>query len=366
MLSVKGINISKAKVSHHLRDEILQTYVVHNIETFVRLGFDIKPLLKDVSLSENDLARAQQDSMAMVSYQHLLQIYQNALALSPKENLGLLFGAEMGMSAFGVVSYAILATKKDFNAIQTAIRYQRLILGNFAEFDLAFGDDICEIRFAVNTEDKRLERFYIDHFFANSVGFAQAIIGHESTIKQLRLVFDEPSYRAEYETLFGCEVVFNCKHNAIVFNPSTLVFDLPNTNMATEQALSHVCDELLDSLIETDSISAQLEKLLTDNFSHYNDMQRVADYFHCDQRTLRRKLAIADTSFREIRDHMFEVLATDLLKRGQSIQAVANTLGYASSRTFRKAFTTLTGNKPTLHRLKGNDNTGKTRAERQV
>lgn len=356
MVSVKPISQPKAKLSQPLRNEILQTYVIYSIETFCRLGFTPQQLLKGVPLSENDLARANKDTMAMVKHQYLIQIYQNALALSSKPNLGLLFGAEMGMSAYGVVSYAILATQKDLDAIQMAVRYQRLILGEFAEFDLAYDEDTCEIRFAVHSDDERLKRFYVDHFFANSVGFSKAIVSHANTIRQLRLSFDDPGYRQQYEQLFGCEVVFNCAHNAIVFDPASLVFDLPNTNMATAQACSHVCDELLESLIDTSSVASQSAQLLTQNFSYYNDMQRVAEHFHCDQRTLRRKLAIDNSSFRGIRDQVFASLATKLLGEGYAIAKVAELLGYASPRTFRKAYTTVTGLKDDRQSLNANDN----------
>lgn len=366
MFRVKTMSVHSPQTSPPLRDEILQTYVIHSIETFVRLGFDVTQLLKGVPLSENELARAHQDTMGMVKHEYLLQIYQNALALSSKPNLGLLFGGEMGMSAYGVVSYAILATQKDLDAIQMAIRYQRLILGKLAEFDLAYGEGICEIRFAVHSDDERLKRFYIDHFFANSVGFSKAIVSHATTIKQLRLSFDDPGYRQEYEQLFGCEVVFNCAHNAIVFDPASLVFDLPNTNMATAQACSHVCDELLESLIDTSSVASQLAQLLTQNFSYYNDMQRVAEHFHCDQRTLRRKLAIDNSSFRDIRDQVFASLATKLLGEGYAIAKVADLLGYASPRTFRKAYTTVTGLKDNRQSLNANDSSENTPPKQQA
>ena len=358
--------ISKPSITHGLRDEILQTYVIRTVETFERLGFHREALLNGVPLSKHDLSREHEDAMSLLSHEVLLKIYHNALELSSKKNLGLLFGVEMGMSAFGVVSYAILSTKKDFDAIATAARYQRLILGKFAEFKLEFSDQTCEIRFDVHTDNERLKRFYIDLFFANSVRFSSAIISHKTSIKVLHLSFDDPGYRAEYENLFDCEVVFNCDNNAILFDPSTLVIGLSNTNAATEQACSNVCNALLDSLIETNSIPSQVEHLLQEDFRYYSDMQRVADYFHCDQRTLRRRLSVNQSSFRDIRDSVFERLSTELLKQGDSIQDIAEALGYASGRTFRKAFLSLTGMNPTDYRSQAKSNDASAMSQRRA
>lgn len=62
--------------------------------------------------------------------------------------------------------------------------------------------------------------------------------------------------------------------------------------------------------------------------------------------TLRRRLASRNSRFRDLRD---EVLATDalmLIQAGQSVEAVAERLGYADSRSFRRAFKRHFGESP--------------------
>lgn len=39
---IKKVLIPKSKITHRLRDEILQTYVIHFVETFERSGFNRK------------------------------------------------------------------------------------------------------------------------------------------------------------------------------------------------------------------------------------------------------------------------------------------------------------------------------------
>jgi AraC-like DNA-binding protein len=62
--------------------------------------------------------------------------------------------------------------------------------------------------------------------------------------------------------------------------------------------------------------------------------------------TLRRRLASRNSRFRDLRD---EVLATDalmLIQAGQSVEAIAERLGYADSRSFRRAFKRHFGESP--------------------
>ena len=55
-------------------------------------------------------------------------------------------------------------------------------------------------------------------------------------------------------------------------------------------------------------------------------------------RSLRRRLVKEDTSFRQISDEALNHQAKELIKAGTPFDAVAEKLGYADERSFRRAF----------------------------
>lgn len=76
-------------------------------------------------------------------------------------------------------------------------------------------------------------------------------------------------------------------------------------------------------------------------------MTEVAAALHLDPRTLHRRLAAEDTSFRALRNEVNETLATELLTIvGLSVEQVARRLGYADATSFHHAYKRWTGHAP--------------------
>lgn len=338
-------------VQGNLQGEILLSYVTTSIETFLLMGFSAEQLLKHSQFTLEDLRAEPQDSIALVNLSELLTIYQNAFAVSNMPNLGLEFGKQVSIGIYGIISFAMLSSKTDIDAVHLAIKYQRLILANLATLSLNVEGSAGSVSLALHTDDKQLVRFFVEQLFASCIVFNETLSGQKSRIHELRLTYDDTGYAQAYESIFNCPVVFNCSANEMLFDPGVLDISLPNMNPATTQACTDVCDELLDKLMHQSSVAYRLANLLRSDFSNYADMAVAARYFNCDQRTLRRKLTQEDTSFRAVRDNVCQQLAVDLLKQELSVCDVAIKLGYSSPRTFRNAFTAWTGSAPS-HYLK--------------
>lgn len=66
--------------------------------------------------------------------------------------------------------------------------------------------------------------------------------------------------------------------------------------------------------------------------------------------TLRRNLALERTSFRELNNHVFREAVSSLLASGEPVEAIAEKMGYADARSFRRAFQRVFGVNPSTFR----------------
>lgn len=69
--------------------------------------------------------------------------------------------------------------------------------------------------------------------------------------------------------------------------------------------------------------------------------------------TLRRNLALERTSFRELSDHVFRDMVSSLMASGEPVESIADQVGYADARSFRRAFLRVFGMNPSKFRESG-------------
>lgn len=82
------------------------------------------------------------------------------------------------------------------------------------------------------------------------------------------------------------------------------------------------------------------------------DLSDIARSAGMAETTLRRKLRAERTSFRKLGDLVLKEVATEEIVSGATIEAIAERLGYADARSFRRAFRRLFGMSPAEYREK--------------
>lgn len=117
--------------------------------------------------------------------------------------------------------------------------------------------------------------------------------------------------------------------------PITLDADnLPNPRAIYSLVAEHVADSA-DSSTAPGSYSEQVVELLR---LELQNEDLIASKLGMSTRSLRRHLVKAGTSFRQLADRVCNEQAKDMLDSGVPLVAIAETLGYADERSFRRAF----------------------------
>ena len=81
--------------------------------------------------------------------------------------------------------------------------------------------------------------------------------------KAIRFTHEEPSYRAEYDRIFGVPLFFGSNMNALLLDEGFMKMSLPRANPHLSKVLTARAEELLKSLESSKTTRGEVEKLLT-------------------------------------------------------------------------------------------------------
>ena len=146
------------------------------------------------------------------------------------------------------------------------------------------------------------------------------------------------------------EVLPNQPRNRVAGPPGMLDLPLPQADPNTARLFERQCREVLERRLARVGVTGQVRSRLYLDPANFPSMQQVADELHLDPRTLRRKLTDEGTSFRTLIDEVRRNLAERFLAAGESIESIAQQLGYAETASFTHAYTRWTGVAPSRAR----------------
>ncbi|MFC6329905.1 helix-turn-helix transcriptional regulator [Alloalcanivorax gelatiniphagus] len=108
-----------------------------------------------------------------------------------------------------------------------------------------------------------------------------------------------------------------------------------------------------------DQVLGRARARITEHPGRDSTLQRVAHHLGMSPRSLRRHLALAGYSFSEIRNEVRRQFATRYLtETGDSLESIADRLGYSDQASFSKAYRSWTGQTPGQVRRAGRPDRG--------
>jgi AraC-like DNA-binding protein len=158
---------------------------------------------------------------------------------------------------------------------------------------------------------------------------------------QVCFAHNAPSNRDTHLRVFGTNAEFSCDFNGIVCRSS----DLDSPIAAADPAMARYAQQYVDSITRTNAtFSDKVRELVSLTLSSGDcRMERVAEHFGVDRKTVHRRLAEEETSFSAILDAVRTELVNRYIdNRERPLVVVAEMLGYsdlsAFSRWFKRRF----------------------------
>ena len=280
----------------------------------VSKGADRQTLIERSGISPADLSD-QDNRVPLGSYLALLNA---GIELCREPALSLLFGEAVSIQNISIVGL-IGGIDSAESGRQQVNRYLPLALdaddggtADAAEFFCENGD----VGFRVTG------RIYVDYPHLIESGFARGICGarkmfasipgfaNVSFPKAIHFIHKEPSYRAEYDRIFGVPLVFESHMNAFLVDEALLKIVLPQGNPYLSNIVRTHADELLRSLERSKSVRGRVESLLT-SLLHTGDvsMAAIAGKLGVSRQTLFRQLKAEGVTFQKVLDELRRSLA---------------------------------------------------------
>ncbi|WP_192631596.1 AraC family transcriptional regulator [Lysobacter sp. OAE881] len=282
-----------------------------------------------------------------LSYRQACQIIRRAVLSLPVHGPGLVLGQRQGIGHFGLLGLAMLTAPQFAQAMQLGIRYAP-ITGAMMELELdEYDDGAMGVVARMQSPEPELEPFLCEELFASSLMLCRGLLGAEFRPRVLELTYSAPSYAADYVHVFACEVRFDAPRNRVVIDPRWLQAAMPANNSASAQQIIALCEEQMPAGQPRSEIVAVVERLLRQRIADNPREVQIAAELHLTERTLRRQLHAAHTSFSELHDHVRSESARALLADARlSIAHVGAAVGFKDAREFRRAFKRWTGVAP--------------------
>lgn len=161
--------------------------------------------------------------------------------------------------------------------------------------------------------------------------------------------------RTEYETFFGCPVIFSQQRSVMSFRRADVEKPLTGVNLElaaiNEKALKGYLDYLHEDYLQRRVAYAITEQLASGNLSD----DSVAEALFMSSRTLQRKLSIEGTTFKQILESVREKLAIEYIRdKRLSLSEISYLLGFKQQSSFTRAFKRWTGISPAQQRKASN------------
>ncbi|MDR0182842.1 AraC family transcriptional regulator [Lysobacter arvi] len=282
-----------------------------------------------------------------LSYRQACQIIRRAVRSLPVPGPGLVLGQRQGIGHFGLLGLAMLTAPRFAEAMRLGVRYAP-ITGAMMELDLDDHEDgAMGVVARMRSPDPELERFLCEELFASCLMLCRGLLGAEFRPRVVEVAYPPPPYAADYVHVFACEVRFDAPANRVVIDPRWLQAAMPANNSASAQQIIALCEEQMPAGQPRSEIVAVVERLLRQRIADNPREVQIAAELHLTERTLRRQLQAAQTSFSELHDRVRSESARALLADARlSIAHVGAAVGFKDAREFRRAFKRWTGVAP--------------------
>jgi AraC-like DNA-binding protein len=311
-------------------------------------------LLRPFELREADVAAP----AARFSTAVYVALTERARQLTGEPGLGYAWGLQMRISAFGFLGFATLSAATLRDAIELAIQYAPLgstaegmrldVDGGVASIVLEEDDDFGSVRDVLLT--------------ARMAGLWR--IGEMLTGRSLRgtaeVALPEPPWHTRFAQLVP-PVRFGQPTTRLLMDAALLDLPLVMADATGHRAAREQCERELATLSTGGRLVRAVQGLAWKASGEPRTPREIAESVKMSPRTLRRKLALQGKLLSEIVDEARRDRALLLLRSSDdSIDAIAERLGYFNAQNFARAFRRWTGMAPAAYRR--SPSSGKTEA----
>lgn len=334
-------------------------------DTVRQLGHDDRPLYEGLGFSRDDLQAS--DSRIFVTDAILMA--ERAVALAGDQGLSFALARELRVTIHGTLGFAALTSPTVEGALDSVRRYLQL-RAPFLSVIIREMEQETLVQMRTEFDVPSLYHFLAETVMATLVMLAEQLVDPEDARARgfeleggklpgvsARLTCREPSYYRDFAGQLPVRFEYGRETEMMIFPRDFLKIRMRLADAeASEMARSQCEFELQKALKEQGDIVIAIRNMLHTMPGPLPSLEDMAERFFVSSRTLKRRLADRETTYREIMEEVLKDRAIQLLRyTNQSVSEIAYELGYADLSNFSRAFRKWTGKSASEFREDGPD-----------
>jgi len=337
---------------------ISSDYLILLLELGVELGLKQSELLLGSQLDTSIVIRPG----ISVGYKSFFKVVANFREKQPDMSLAIVYGKRMTLSKHGALGIAARHSRTANDAASAVVAY------------MSTRSEIFTIRRERNEENRRL---YVDLEIESSDDVYFVVLAYfisiELIIRQMLGDAGEIKTRIELpikpelwyqerlgqsivsldKDALGAELHFSAEHCMLLWPTAILDDLLPLFDKELVTMAQEVCEDELKSILQPSSISQAVALAFKNADGSLPTIDSIAATLNTSSATLKRKLKAEGHSFRDIKDEvLYNKAMKNLRDTQQSVELIAEQLGYSDASNFAKAFKGWSGMSPSDFRKK--------------
>lgn len=305
-------------------------------------------LFTGTSLSRDELLRG--GDIRFPDFLHILQIGDRLLG---DGQLGFLLGRKMHVFAMGPVGAGMAVAPCLRDGLQLLESFTRLH-ASYIDIDSRSTMRGLTVSILYEQDTGYVERLHTETAVLLLQQYIETLVGEPVSDVCYRFAMPEPDDIQDYANALHGQIVFDANANEVDISQRWL--DLPSPYYHAElwqQGQISLARSLKEqSKNEGAPFTQHITTLLRTSEAPFPDLSEVAYGLHVSVRTLNRHLKAENTSFRQLKSQALASRAKLYLRdSNQSVEAIAEALGYQDAANFRRAFRKCEGCSPIEYRM---------------
>jgi AraC-like DNA-binding protein len=289
-----------------------------------------------------------------ISASAMQQGIRNLINEFDSPELSIEYGRRLSISDHGALGIASQSSKNLYATAELLIQFinTRSTHSDAIDFEVKGGRAYIIVRIE-NSGDFAALRFYALSLLVTIETGIRIITGStlEDINSEILISFDSPGVIASRYLPTGLKLKFNQDVNEISIPVELMQRPLKKFNPEMASIAASACEEELDKLGFTKNITATVRSVLRKTDGRLPTINCVSDSLNVSARTLKRKLSNAGTSYQKIKDSERFRKAIYLLEfTDETMEKIAENLGYSDASSFNKAFKSWAGVTPSDYR----------------